>query len=287
MRIKMTHPDHEDGTATDCELTGSNCPQLERRIYRDVGGDRAYDQDIEKGSIGKWGEWFHASFTWRWSAADGDMSDVTGQIFVLEKFPVGSTVYMDDFVFELPSEKSFAKPEDPCYELVPNGDAEDNDGNGFAYYPWYSADSGRFAPLVLEETSGNTTNRFYRARNRWDSYDSPSFYPNSECFINGFMYTASMRLRVSDYSGSLSYYIKFRGIYNGSWKDKRILECGEQSVADGWVTCSGQWRVDEEMQSMSQVKFELLTEGESTPRDLHVIDYDDIHITFKSGVSVT
>ena len=84
----------------------------------------------------------------------------------MERFPQGSKISLDKFIFELPSEKSYAPEEAVCDELAINGDAEDNDGEGYAYYPFHSSDWGRFNPVVVDEVDENGVvfNKFYRMK---------------------------------------------------------------------------------------------------------------------------
>lgn len=137
------------------------CPRLQRQIMHS-SSDTAYDDRyIQKGSgIAKYGEWFWFSTIFQWNA--NDLTDVIGQTFRLRNFPVGATVHLDEFIFELPSSKSYANPDNVCTEIVVNGNpiADELDGMGSATYPWtprwpnsWSAGTAYswYAPYVVEE----------------------------------------------------------------------------------------------------------------------------------------
>ena len=89
---------------------------------------------MNKGLVGKYGEWFTVSTSWTYDA--DDLTDnVAGHIYYIQQTEIGTKVSLDHFTLELPSEKSLPAAHDPCNELVVNGDAENTDGNGFSYYP--------------------------------------------------------------------------------------------------------------------------------------------------------
>lgn len=303
MRIKMVHPDHATGTATECETTGGHghspedgslCPRLVRSVVKAGGSKADVGRTINAGTIGKYGEWFYISEVFKYSSSEIASGGATGWLFHIERFPNLMELHLDDFVMELASEKSFARPlDDACAELVPNGDAEDNDGDGFAFHPWYPTYPDWFQPLVLEETDAATgvVNRFYRNRNRANEYAAQRFYPNLDCLVRGFVYDVSIKLRIVSGS-SMKYYLKFYGFKAmadgspGGGHSSYLLYCPTQSVADGWVTCSGTFLVDAITESLvGETRFELVSQNEDS-NNRAVIDLDDISIAFKSGVSI-
>jgi hypothetical protein len=171
-----------EGKAMPCEDSGTDCPTFTRRIVRKDGTSRDVRRYIGRGSVGKYGEWFRYSQAVTFEASQCELGttcdpaqDATGWVISFENFEKGIELSMDDFMFELPSEKSFASnspTNEQCKELAINGDAEDNDGEGYAYFPFYSSNYNRFVPQVLEETVDGKVNRFYRTRGRqwyWDS----------------------------------------------------------------------------------------------------------------------
>lgn len=127
-----------------------------------MGGDRFDERYITYGNMGRNGEWFWFSSEWKWTG--DDLTNVAGQLFILDKFPLDAKVLLDHFVLELPSNKSYAPKSEACAELAVNGKAEDNDGGGYSHYPFlYDRD---FNPLVYEEIVSGIVNRFYRIRAR-------------------------------------------------------------------------------------------------------------------------
>jgi len=292
VRIKIEHKDHVPGTSLQCEIDGRDCPQLYRRIYHGDGSRDATEQrSIPRGAIGRYGDWFHFATTWQFKVSENELgSNVIGQTFTLERFPLGSKVSMDDFVWELPSEKSFL-PQDggegTCAEVVINGNAEDNDGGGYHWYPMYSSDPNRFLPLVLEEDDGNGgMNRFYRTKARTYRGHSMRWRPNSDCFVRGYVFTVSHKMRISNFSkGPMTYELRFRGAdSDGNIKYPKILICPEIGVVDGWKECSGPLLITEEIASLTDITVEIHfpSDKESTP-EFADVDWDDVSIAFTSG----
>jgi len=164
------------------------------------------------------------SSVWTFSELETNVTSVIGHTIQMERFPQGSKISLDKFIFELPSEKSYAPEEAVCDELAINGDAEDNDGGGYAYYPFYSTDWGKFNPVVVDEVDENGVvfNKFYRNKYRYNRYHSMRFYPNTNCFVPGYVYTVSLRIRVDK---PFDFYMNFRARKpDGSWHSHYILQ---------------------------------------------------------------
>ena len=199
---------------------------------------------------------------------------------------MGAVISMDEFIFELPSSKSFAATDNTCADLAVNGDASDNDGNGRAYFPFFSAEPWRYTPLILEETgNAGKVNRFYRTKARGSSF-SLQFRPNQQCFVKGHVYTTSFRARLQSYiSGKMKLIVRLSGRKpNGDDAYITILQCPEMTQSDDWTTCSAPLLVGEEVASLVNTRWEVLTENEDA-NNRAVIDFDDISIKYTSGVS--
>ena len=227
---------------------------------------------------------------WTFNEWDTNQESVIGNTFQMERFPQGSKISLDKFIFELPSEKSYAPEEAVCDELAINGDAEDNDGEGYAYYPFYSSDWGRFNPVVVDELDENGVvfNKFYRMKYRNRSYHSMRFYPNTKCFVKGYVYTVSLRIRVDK---PFDFYMKFVGINaNGDWTHPLILNNPNRvDPGDGWKTFSQLLLIDDYFAGMTDIRVEIVGTGVGSDGlngyDHHFLDVDDISIKYKSGVS--
>ncbi len=193
---------------------------------------------------------------------------------------------MDEFVFELPSEKSYPIVDDACSELIINGDAESTDGNGWSPYPLWSSRSDAWDPVVTEEVStSGSINKFYRAKNRrWHS-DSIKANLLKQCFVKGLVYTISLKVRIH-YHTSLSYYVQLKGPKSDGtgWIHKQPLYCPEQSSMSGWVTCSGPFVIDMDYEAIGKdIEFEIIFDNLKDVSPWAVVDYDDLSISFKSG----
>lgn len=239
------------------------------------------------GIVGKYGEWFNFVTTWTYSADDLGANAV-GNIFALENTEPGTTISMDEFIFELPSEKSYPVANDACNQLVVNGNAENTDGNGLSPYPFWSSRSDWWEPTITKETLANgSTNKFFRANKRkWHS-DSIRTSLLKECFVKGLVYTISLRVRIDYKASPLSYYVQLKGQKaDGSWTYKQPLQCPAQSASDGWVSCSGPFVIDSDYEAIAKnIEMEIIFDYGKDVDPWAVVDYDDISIAFKSGVS--
>ena len=244
---------------------------------------------LNQGTIGKYGEWFTFATKWRYSPEEVG-ENVTGNIFFIEENEPGTTISMDEFIFELPSEKSFPPVNDTCSELVVNGNAEDTDGRGWAFYPMWSSRGGSWEPTITREVLSNgATNKFYRASNRrWHS-DTIKFNMVNGCFAKAMSYLISLRVRVSS-EEPLSYYVQLRGqrYEDDEWTYKNVLYCPPQTRNDGWVTCSGPYIVEDDFDSTvikSDIEFNVYMDHkvDNGPDVWATVDYDDISVSFMSG----
>ena len=242
---------------------------------------------------------------------------MASNIFALENFETGTTVSIDEFTIELPSESSFPKVNDSCSELVMHGDAENTDGQGWAFYPMWSSRSYSWEPTITEEKLSNgAVNKFYRAANRrWHS-DTIKFSMVNGCFVKAISYWISVRVRVSS-EEPLSYNVRLEGkrYEDGGWtrKDGKpyhkidfvclnktfsnvlsmsalVLFCPPQTRDDGWVTCSGPYTVEEDFDFTvieSDIVFNIFMNYhvDNGPDEWAVVDYDDLSVSFMSGVS--
>lgn len=248
-----------------------------------------YHLKLNQGTIGKYGEWFTFATTWQFSADDlGD--NVMGNLFMLENTEPGTTISLSEFMFELPSAKSFPKPaaNETCTELVVNGNAEKSDGAGWAFYPAWSSRSDSFEPTITEETLSNgSVNKFYRANNRRHRDDTIRFGMVKGCFVESMTYWISLRVRVSA-DNPIPYRIRFSAprADGSGWIHKYPLSCPAQGAADGWVTCSGPYVVEDDWALVDDdIQFNVVFDNDNGPV-WAVVDYDDISVEFSAGVSV-
>ncbi len=192
---------------------------------------------------------------------------------------------MDEFQFELPSPKSYAPVYDPCLELVVNGDAEDADGRGWHHYPMWTHRSDKWIPTILEETvDGGAVNKYWHIGNRYWHGDSLRFHVNHQCFMQGSTYTASLRARFTGKANVSRYWFEIKGAATGGYRYNKPIYCPPQSAADGWVTCSGDFVVDENYDFISPPEILFVTQDENDSTGYVDWDFDDVSIRFKSGV---
>lgn len=211
-------------------------------------------------------------------------------VFYLDKFTSGNVIHMEQFQFELPSSKSYPPEDDPCLELVVNGDAEDADGRGWHHYPMWTHDHNKYTPVIKEETlEDGTTNKYWHVGNRNWIGDSLRFNINPACLVLNYKYTLSLRVRFSGTSShSTRYWFEIKGQTEGGYKYNKPLYCPAQSPADGWVTCSGDFVVTSNYVFTSTPEIIFVTQDEQNvvqPSQYHDWDYDDVSIRFKGGVS--
>ena len=306
-RIKIDLEGKNPGDPTECETLGPThvskyCPRVLRKTMQDERldhntgtyfpqlTDNHADQWIGPGAIGKYGEWFWVSTVWTYDEERANPNNV-GQTFQIERFELGAKISLDHFILELPSEKSFAPEESVCDEIVVNGDAEDTDGAGNAYYPMYSSDWAMFNPTIMEEVdeeTGLVTNKYFQNKGRTTHYHSSRFYPNTNCFVKGFKYNVGLRIRSNI---GFKFYIQLCGtLSTGSWHCSHILGGSnsplviEASEAGVWKTFSQPLLMSETLDGMTNARWELISRDESSSNRA-VLDLDDISVKFESGVS--
>ena len=192
----------------------------------------------------------------------------------------GIDITIDSFDLFLPDETSYPDPNDLCYDLILNGDAE---ANGFHPYPMYSAYSNN--QLIKVEENGN---KFWRLFDRNYYKSSISYDLNDICLTQGLTYLFSSKVRFhhsKDFVGGSEpyvWYIDFKRISDGKWIERDIVECAAQSVKDGWVTCSGDFMIDKEMAEASELQVKMRFKN-SRDGDKYNLDFDDIFIRYHKG----
>ncbi len=200
--------------------------------------------------------------------------------FLFHEPEPGVDITLDSFDFFLPSESSYPDPNALCDELVFNGNAE---GNGFNPYPFITTSSSEKL-LVIEEDG----NKFFRLANRNDWRRSIEYKLDTTCLTRGVTYMISSRVRYRHSEGfvggyeSYFWYIDFERASDGVWKERKIVNCEPQSAADGWVTCSGVFIVDEEMAESMEAELKMQI-GNSRDGGKYDLDYDDISISYHQG----
>ncbi len=277
-----------DGTPTPCSANNTNCPQLEF-IYRHIS---SYERWSEKGKVHyhaakPYGEYFY--FTSNFQFSETELDPDNGYFNMLIHGPqTGDEITIDSFDFFLPSESSYPDPNDVCGELVQNGDAG---GNGFNPYPFYQSDNNERLIVVEEESGndGNEKNKFFRLANRRSYRSTIKYDINTECLTRGVTYTFSAKVRYSTIQGFVGgpepyyWYIYFKRADDGDGKERTIINCPPQTVSDGWVTCTGDFMVDEELSENTGFARLYMRMINSRDGRKYNLDYDDISITYKHG----
>ena len=212
------------------------------------------------------------------------MYNTVGQVFYLENFKPGQIIHMDEFQFELPSAKSYPPVDDPCNELVVNGDAEDGDGRGWHYYPMSTPRADKWIPTIMEETVDGAVNKYWHIENRVWHGDSLGFNVNHKCFMQGSTFELSLRVRFTGKTAATTYWFEIKGDTTVGYRYNKPLHCPSQSAADGWVTCSGTFVVDENYSFTSDPQIIFVTPEENDSTGYVDWDFDDVSIKFQSGV---
>ena len=125
--------------------------------------------------------------------------------------------------------------------------------------------------FVLSEDDGN---HFFRVQNRIYSSSTIRSFLNPECFQVGVKYLASVKVRIHS-ENNVPYYFRFQhwGENQGSHYPT-YLECPAQRFSDGWVTCSGEFTVNEKMAEAENIRWNFHISG-SRDHDV-TVDFDDI-----------
>ena len=125
--------------------------------------------------------------------------------------------------------------------------------------------------FVLSEEDGN---HYFRVQNRIYASSTIWSFLNAECFQVGVKYLASVKVRIHS-ENNVPFYFRFQ-----HWRENqsshypRFLECPAQRFMDGWVTCSGEFTVNEKMADAENIRWNFHISG---TRDHDVtVDFDDI-----------
>ena len=118
--------------------------------------------------------------------------------------------------------------------------------------------------------------------------NSIQYVMDTTCLTRGVTYKMSSRLRYRHSEGfvggleSYYWYFDFERASDGAWIERRILRCNPQSAADGWVTCSGLFMIDEEVSESTKAYLRMAIDN-SRDGGRYDLDYDDISISFHEG----
>jgi len=267
-RIKLDAPGKE-GQMTPCSNSSGFCPRL-----RSWFGDEDHTvQTMSSREAGNYGEW--VQFTGVINLVDGELlpeNDDWG-IFYFRDVEPGTDFTIDYFMISLPTESSYADPDDPCGELVLNGDAE---ANWLNPYPMTKHSYSKLDVIVEDG------NNFFRSTERNNYYSSIRQKLNPLCFDQGVRYFTSIDVRIHSKTpqpSSLRLRIERSGqstIY------RTVLLCPPQSYDDGFVTCSGSFPIDKKMSEGTKIEFYHQIDNS---RDGHkfTVDYDNVSIRFDKG----
>jgi len=281
VRIKL---DKEDGTGagtpTTCTTSESSCPRLRTRITKPPGikGKWTDNRYMKPRYAGNYGEWVDFTTLIHW---DSDRLDPTNTAYLVlvDNVEAGVDITIDSFSITLPSEESFPNPEDPCGNLIYNGDAA---ANGFHPYPFRTSNGGE-SVVVMEEDDGNN---FFRLTNRQHFSSSIVSDINPLCMDAGVTYQFSMRTRIhSDVPQAYRVTAPLNQNPTASKHSPIVLDCPPQSISDGWVTCTGEFIVSHLMagvQSDGEFLWRMELKNQRDGADF-VIDYDDLSITYSKG----
>lgn len=192
----------------------------------------------------------------------------------------GVDITVDKFKLFLPSESSYPDQNAPCEELILNGDAE---SHGMNPYPFYNYRSSERIRIVEEEG-----NKFFRLFDRYDHRSSIQYKMDTSCFTRGVTYTISSKVRYHlsrDFvGGSEPYYwfFSFKRASDGRFVDRYIVNCPAQSVDEGWVQCSGEFVIDDDLAETTEAYLRM---GLDNDRDggKYDLDFDDISISYSQG----
>ena len=193
----------------------------------------------------------------------------------------GVDITLDSFDFFLPHASSYPDPDALCEELILNGNAENN---GFSPYPMVTTSSSQLL-LVMQKDNGN---KFWRLANCGGYRNSIEYELDITCLTRGVTYEISSRVRYNHMKGfvggyeSYHWYIDFERASDGESVERKIVTCDPQSAAEGWVTCSGLFMIDEEMAESTEAQLKMAIDN-SRDGGKYDLDYNDIRISYHQG----
>ena len=271
-RIRLDKADGSGyGNLTTCSINNTFCPRLVNRFGKASVGDWApWKYNLPWRYAGNYGQFVDFSGTIRWSADEVDPNNISYWTLHVEGPEPGVTVTLDYFTISLPDPSSYLDPMDICKELLPNGNAG---GNGFNPYPFSSLRSDEKVKIMTENG-----NNFFRLENRLSYWSTMTSNVETRCLDLGVTYVASAKIRIQSDFPQAYYMLLNIQRADGSYTDRKIVECPPQSRSDGWVTCGGEFIVDIELSQALKANWRLYL---SNSRDgIYTVDYDDLSIRY-------
>ncbi len=319
VRIKLDRADGTlDGEPTTCKTSGGDegCPQFATKIKmlddRHLNSWKARMNQYDVPNYGEWGDW-HDTITF----TEDELNPTNPySVLYIDRVDPGVDISIDSIRISNPTELAYPDPEDVCGELVINGDAEvrkwirthDVDINyliiqailsflihcSASHHTCHTCtlkQADDMNPFPMQSTSGSTPifvktengNNYFHLPNRVDSGSSIDSHLNVECLEQGATYQASVKVRIRS-EFDQQFYFYFRYLLPGTendWSSYRYLNCPPQKWDDGWVTCSGNFIVNELLANSEKVRARMYFSGS---RNIDVdVDYDDFSIQYVKG----
>jgi len=249
-----------------------NCPRLTIRAGR-PGASNKFDTLVHMSNrhgpnYGEWTDWtgvftFKEEHLWQ---------NTTWTVLQIDRPEAGTDITIDNFKIYLPAASSYPNPNDVCGQLVMNG----ADFNGINPYPWYRVHSESKLDVVKDEDN-NKYLALYQRRDSWSSIEQTL---DHNCFDTGVVYEISAKVRLySEFDERHYWYLEYR--FDGSYHRRTILQCSPQKYANGFVSCSGKFTIDQELAEATNVRLRMVMNGD---RDKNFdIDFADISIRFSRG----
>ncbi len=267
------------GEDTTCKATNEKCPQLVL-IYHDGAHEHwRHKVTLHQHVAPKYGE--YADLTHKVTFREDEVSPNIAYFALVIYGPEPDIdITIDSFDLFLPSQSSYPDPRAPCDELVYNSDVE---GNGFNPYPMVNSRWNERLTVVEEEG-----NKFWRLFDRNSHRSSVKYKLDTTCLTRGVTYVISSKIRYHYSDGFIGgtepyyWYINFKRSSDGTWKDQYIVQCASQSVEDGWVTCSGEFMIDEDLSETNEA-YLLMGLNNNRDGEKYNLDFDDISIRYNRG----
>ncbi len=268
------------GEDTTCRASNSKCPQLVLIFNDGVHEHWRHKATLHHSVAGKYGE--YSDFNYHKVKFSEDEVNPNNAYFALVVYgpEPGVDMTINSFDLFLPSQSSYPDPDALCDELVYNGDAE---GNGFNPYPMVNSHWNERLTVVEEDG-----NKFWRNFARNNHRSGVRYKLDTNCLTRGvtYMMSAKVRYHYSDgfVGGSETYYwyIHYKRASDNSQRDHYIVRCAAQSVEDGWVTCSGEFMIDEDLSETTEAWLHMGLDN-YRDGDKYNLDFDDISIRYSRG----
>jgi len=260
---------------SNCLSSGINCPKLRYSYMTNTNKVVwvtlvEFVPDYSQHSDNSWLT-FRGSFEF---TDDQINSNNIYAVMTLEGSEANIQMDVGEIQLSLPPASSYPDPNDPCGELLPNGNAE----TGFIS-PYESfVGTNKLTIRTDPQTGGN----YFHLSKRSHRFSSPTISLLTGCTSEHAVYDFTATFRINSDAGDESMFIfktydpSDTALTGANASFQTLAICPKSSNSIGWITCTSQFTFGPEHEVSPRIEFLHLTIVD----DSSDIDYDNLSLTF-------